>query len=284
MQSASLSARPFPSRPATSGTTSTSTWMPAATNSNASRRKGSEPHQRRSTPPGTRTAQPFICLPSATASLDGGRREPPCLLTLLMPLMLSTSRSWTVTSTPALVSEGAERRGTAGGVSSKGVGLRKKVLFLFRGFLFLGGKRASFLDFPTLVHLVSVLTCKLSLSHPANPTWNSGMVRISFKKPHRRQKKKKKKEIVQKKKRSKLLNPKLTVHPKNQTGIGLLNIALKQPLPTELSALFMCNILQRRQHVHFAGQASAYDHLQPPFSHSFGFYREKKKKSTVFSS
>lgn len=142
---------------------------------------------------------------------------------------------------------------------------------------FWGGKRASFLDFPTLVHLVSVLTCKLSLSHPANPTWKSGMVRISFKKPHRRQKKKKKKEIVQKKKRSKLLNPKLTVHPKNQTGIGLLNIALKQPLPTELSALFMCNILQRRQHVHFAGQASAYDHLQPPFSHSFGFYREKKK-------
>lgn len=41
-------------------------------------------------------------------------------------------------------------------------------------------------------------------------------------------------------------------------GIGLLNAALKQPLPMELSALFMCNILQRRQHMHFAGQASAY--------------------------
>lgn len=84
--------------------------------------------------------------------------------------MLSGSHSWTVTSTPALATEGAERRGTAGGVSSKDVGLRKKVVFLFPGFLFFfGGKRASFLDFPTLVHLVSVLTCKLSLSHPAIP-------------------------------------------------------------------------------------------------------------------
>lgn len=144
MLSVSLSARPFPSRPATSGTTSTSTWMPGATNSNASRRKGSEPHQRRSTPPGTWTAQPFICLPSATVSLDEGRREPPRSLTLLMPLMLSRSHSWTATSTPALATEGAEWRGTAGGVSSKGVGLRKKVLFLFPGFLFFGGKRGFF--------------------------------------------------------------------------------------------------------------------------------------------
>lgn len=40
-------------------------------------------------------------------------------------------------------------------------------------------------------------------------------------------------------------------------GIGLLNIALRQPPPLELSALFLCNILQWRQHMHFAGQASA---------------------------
>lgn len=58
-------------------------------------------------------------------------------------------------------------------------------------------------------------------------------------------------------------------------GIGLLNVALKQPLPTELSALFMCNILQRRQHVHFAGQASPYGHLQPALSFSFAFSGEK---------
>lgn len=64
-------------------------------------------------------------------------------------------------------------------------------------------------------------------------------------------------------------------------GIGLLNIALKQPLPTELSALFVCNILQRRQHVHFAGQASTYDLLQPTSSYSFVFYREKKKTKTI---
>lgn len=48
-RSASRSGRPFHSRPATSGTTSTSTWMPGATNSNASRRKGSE--TRRPPPP-----------------------------------------------------------------------------------------------------------------------------------------------------------------------------------------------------------------------------------------
>lgn len=40
-------------------------------------------------------------------------------------------------------------------------------------------------------------------------------------------------------------------------GIGLLNIALEQPPPLELSALFLCNILQRRRHMHFAGQTSA---------------------------
>lgn len=60
-----------------------------------------------------------------------------------------------------------------------------------------------------------------------------------------------------------------------QMGIGLLNVALKQPLPPELSALFMCTILQRRQHMHFAGQARAYGHLQPSFSFSFAFYRGK---------
>lgn len=47
--------------------------------------------------------------------------------------------------------------------------------------------------------------------------------------------------------------------------ISMLNVALKQPLPTELSALFMYNILQRRQHKHFAGQASADSHLQLTF-------------------
>lgn len=123
MRSASRSGRPFPSHPATSGTTSTSTWMPGATNSNASRRKGSELHRPRSAPPQPQTAQPFVLssLLLGTAPPDEGRREPPCSLVLVMPLALSRPCSWTAASTPALARGGAERRGKAGGVSLKAV-------------------------------------------------------------------------------------------------------------------------------------------------------------------
>lgn len=128
-QSASHSGRPFPSLPVTSGMTSTLTWMPGATNSNASRRKGSEHHGPCTTLPRPQTAQPLssFCLVLHPWTKGGGN-----LLAhscWVMPLMLSRSYSWTTTSTPALA------RGRAGGISLKAVDLLEKVLFLFCVFL-----------------------------------------------------------------------------------------------------------------------------------------------------